>query len=67
MPVLRFVVLRLLAALTTLVGVAALVFIAIHAAPGGYADVVLGPEATAPPERTSRRSSASTTRCRSSS
>jgi peptide/nickel transport system permease protein len=44
--VLRFVGMRVIVALTTLLGVSVLVFAAIHAAPGSYEDVVLGMEAS---------------------
>jgi peptide/nickel transport system permease protein len=42
-----FVALRIATAVATLLGVALLVFAAIHAAPGSYTDVVLGPTSTA--------------------
>lgn len=48
MRALRFVGVRVLTAAATLLGVAVLVFAAMHAAPGSYADVVLGQ--TASPE-----------------
>jgi peptide/nickel transport system permease protein len=45
--IVKYVSVRLLTALATLVGVSVLVFAGIHAAPGSYAQVVLGPRSTA--------------------
>ncbi len=46
MRLLAFIVPRILIALTTMLGVALLVFVALRLLPGGYADVLLGPFAT---------------------
>jgi peptide/nickel transport system permease protein len=46
MRLLRYLGLRLLGGLITLLGVATLVFFALRFIPGGYADMVLGPFAT---------------------
>jgi peptide/nickel transport system permease protein len=43
---LAFIVPRILVALTTMLGVALLVFVSLRLLPGGYADVLLGPFAT---------------------
>jgi peptide/nickel transport system permease protein len=47
MRLLRFLVPRLFAALLTLLGAALLTFVALRLVPGGYAEVLLGPFATA--------------------
>jgi peptide/nickel transport system permease protein len=47
MRLVRFLVPRLLLALLTMLGAALLVFVALRLVPGGYAEVLLGPFATA--------------------